>query len=598
MSLVALRPARAAGLARRHWLLAILLLAGLVLRVLAQVTYRPALLYIDTIKYLFGNWPGSDPLGYGVILKAILAVGSLATVAALQHLLGLAMAAGVYAVLLRRGAPRWLAALATGPVLLDAYQLQMEQTIMPDVWFEAIVVAGLVVLLWRPAVSLPAATVAGLLLGSSATVRQLGEILIAPALVYLVLAGGGWRRVTALCATLAAAFAAPILVYCTGSALTTGHFWLSAGQPTSGRLAAAADCATLTLPAAVRPLCPDPAAQARGADWLEHSGHSPLHTAPIPPGAGRQQLIRELSSAVEHQQPLRVAAAVARDSVRLFTLRRGPRPGITPIGRWQFQRSYPVFPPEISLGSGGRIIIGTQRHVFGRFLHHPLSPADGGPARVAAPLAAFLHDYQLSIGYTPGPLLALLALLAAAGTVLALRLAPPGWRRRARRPRQSPAARPLALACLAWTGVTVAVLLVPDVFEFSWRYQLPAVVMLPPAGALGLCALLQARWRPRGHDARPGPAAPPPPNPAASSLLMPSPARSRPAPASTWPTGRGRPATPAATPRAKAAPSARRSPDRANVRAHRRSVEPPYRTRSTGPSGAAERSIQILFRTS
>jgi len=27
-----------------------------------------------------------------------------------------------------------------------------------------------------------------------------------------------------------------------------------------------------------------------------------------------------------------------------------------------------------------------------------------------------------------------------------------------------------------------------DAFEFSWRYQLPAVVMLPLAGALGLTA--------------------------------------------------------------------------------------------------------------
>jgi hypothetical protein len=502
MSLGALRPVRAAGLARRHWLLAILLLAGLALRVAAQVAYRPALLYIDTIKYLSGAWPGSDPLGYRVILKAVLPAGGLATVAALQHLLGLAMAAGIYAVLVRRGTPRWLAALAAGPVLLDAYQLQMEQVIMPDVWFEAIVVAGLVVLLWRPEVSLPAAAGAGLLLGGSATVRQLGEILVAPALVYLVAAGGGWRKVLSRGATLAVAFAVPILVYCTGSAVITGHFWLSAGQPTSGRFAAAADCATLRLPAAVRPLCPPPAAQRNGADWLEHSGHSPLHTAPIPAGASRRHLVNELSSAVERQQPLRVAAAVARDSVRLFTVRRGPRQGITPIGRWQFQRSYPVFPPEISLGPGGRIILGVQPHVFGRFIHRPLSPADGGPARVSTPLAAFLHDYQLSIGYTPGPLLALLALLAAAGTVLAASITLTRRSRRARWQARGPALRPLALACLAWTGVTVAVLLVPDVFEFSWRYQLPAVVTLPPAGALGLCALLQAGLRPGARRRR------------------------------------------------------------------------------------------------
>jgi hypothetical protein len=38
---------------RRHWLIAILLTAGLVLRILAQVAYRPALFYIDSTRYLY-----------------------------------------------------------------------------------------------------------------------------------------------------------------------------------------------------------------------------------------------------------------------------------------------------------------------------------------------------------------------------------------------------------------------------------------------------------------------------------------------------------------------------------------------------------------
>src|SRR5215472_5589326 len=37
---------------RRHWLAAALLAAGLVLRVLTQLAYRPALFYIDTTRYL------------------------------------------------------------------------------------------------------------------------------------------------------------------------------------------------------------------------------------------------------------------------------------------------------------------------------------------------------------------------------------------------------------------------------------------------------------------------------------------------------------------------------------------------------------------
>jgi hypothetical protein len=41
------------------------------------------------------------------------------------------------------------------------------------------------------------------------------------------------------------------------------------------------------------------------------------------------------------------------------------------------------------------------------------------------------------------------------------------------------------------------VLLVSDLFEFSWRYQLPAVVTLIPAGALGLAVLARLIRGPR-----------------------------------------------------------------------------------------------------
>src|SRR5260370_612484 len=132
---------------------------------------RPASLYIDSPKYLTSAWPGADPVGYKAPLRAILLFGNLNTVTAVQHLLGLAMAATLYLLLQRRGVSKVLAALAIAPVLLDAYQLQIEQTIMPDVWFEALIVAGLAVLLWKPAPTLPAATIAGLSLAASPTLH-------------------------------------------------------------------------------------------------------------------------------------------------------------------------------------------------------------------------------------------------------------------------------------------------------------------------------------------------------------------------------------------------------------------------------------------
>jgi hypothetical protein len=52
-----------------------------------------------------------------------------------------------------------------------------------------------------------------------------------------------------------------------------------------------------------------------------------------------------------------------------------------------------------------------------------------------------------------------------------------------------------------------AVLLISDAFEFSWRYQLPALITLPPAAALALTALFTHR---RGGPGEPPVTAPVP----------------------------------------------------------------------------------------
>src|SRR5580700_2791372 len=219
--------ARGRALLRRHWLAVILLAAGLVLRVLAETAYRPALFYIDTNRYLYNSY-GNDPAGYTGLLKAVLLAGNLDAVAVVQHLLGLAMAVAIYVLLLRRGASRWLAALAMAPVLLDGYQLQDEQTIMPGTLFQALLVAAIVILLWQPRVTWRPAVAAGVLIGLSATVAQVGEALIVPAVLFVIAAGSsGWRRAAGRAAITCAAVALPILAYCTGSYLMTGGFYLS-----------------------------------------------------------------------------------------------------------------------------------------------------------------------------------------------------------------------------------------------------------------------------------------------------------------------------------------------------------------------------------
>ena len=457
----ALRPGRLAGTLRRHWAAAALLLAGLALRALAQFAYRPALFYIDSTRYLYHSG-GADPVGYRLPLRTILIITGLNGVVVVQHLLGLMMAVALYWVLLRRGCPRWLAALAIAPVLLDAYQLQIEQTIMPDVWFEALIVAGLAVLLWQQRPPLRAVLAAAVVLGSAATFRQVGEILLLPALGYVVLTAAGWRR-RATCAALAcAAFAVPIIGYSSLSYALTGHFWLSHSGATTtyGRMAAAADCTALRLPADERKLCPTPAQQAAGPDQLEHSPHSPLrpYYANLPSGEA-SRLVAAFSRQVLAQQPLNVARAVGRDVVKLFALTRDTSPGDTPISRWQFQDRYPTYWPHAS-----RPVVAVAGRNFG-----------GGGQAVSRPLAAFLRGYQLGGGYTPGPLLAVAAVAALIGSLSCVR-------------RRTPA----ATACFLFAATAAAVLITSDLFEFSWRYQLPALVTLPPAGALGIAVITGA----------------------------------------------------------------------------------------------------------
>ena len=464
-------PARArlaAALLRRHWLAGVLLAAGLVLRVLAQFAYRPVLFYIDTSRYLYNDAPGMDPVGYKGPLRAILAVANLDAVAAVQHLLGLAMAVVLYVLLLRRGCPRWLAALAMAPLLLDAYQIQIEQTLMPDTWFEALIVAGLAILLWRPAPGWRAVAAGGLVLGTSAIFAQVGEALLPAAVLYLLVLGGGWRRFLGRAAALCVAFALPILAYSTVNELATGNFFLSHTGVTSayGRLAAAADCATLRLPPDEQKMCPTRHQQALGPDFLDFGLRSPI--APYYSGLPRDRvnsLIVDFNHRVLTQQPLRVLRAYLRDVVRPFALTRDGSPGVTAIGRWQFQTSYPYYPPHAS-----RQVIDSSVARYG-----------GGLPAVWAPAAAFLRGYQLHGGYTPGPLFALCVLAGLAGSASLLV-----------RSRAGPGARDPALACLLMFASGVAVLLISDVFEFSWRYLLPALVTLVPAGALGISIVIRA----------------------------------------------------------------------------------------------------------
>jgi len=459
---------------RRHGALALLLAAGIALRILTQVAYQPALLFIDSKKYIFGTdltasaWGSYDPIGYTLlVLRPVLMFANLGFVAVLQHAAGLAMAVALYALMLRRGVTRPLAALAVVPVLLDAYQLNAEQTIMPDVPFQALVVAGLVVLLWQPRPGLGLVVAGGLLLGSSAPVRQVGEALLVPTLVFVLAAARGWRTRLLHGTVLTACFALPVLGYMAYSDVILHYGFELSNMDDAymyGRTAHAADCAALNIPAGLRPLCPAPQVAATlGVDGLVNStvaARVPVN-AKLSQLAGRLPRQRDLAYAVLRQQPLRVAGDIARDSVKVFALTRDGDKGDTPIARWQFQASYPYYPHGITQDGPN-----SASGVFA-------AAGGGGEARVFWPAAIALRDYQLHGGYTPGPVV-LLTLLAGVAGIFTIGRRDPGN---------------LGLACLLLTTSAVAVLLGADLYQFSWRYQLPALVTLPVAGAIGATAI-------------------------------------------------------------------------------------------------------------
>jgi hypothetical protein len=506
---------RVPGLARQHWLFTMLLTAGLVLRILTQIAYRPALLYIDSTKYLLNAYPGDDPPGYQLALKPVLALGHLDPIAVLQHLLGLGMAVAIYLLLLRRGVPRWLAALATAPVLLDAYQLQIEQNVMPDVMFEALIVTGVVALLWRAAPSPWLVVVAGLALGTSATARQIGEIFILPALGYLLIVTPGRRLRLKQAGLLCLAFVLPILAasYRNYADPQLHSFSLApyASGSIYGRMAEAADCATLRLPGYERPLCPDATQKLLlGPDGLDHNVSSPIRGTWIPrlPAADYQALKQvcpkseqvtvgshvqyrvvasmcgRVTSDFDHrvlrQQPLNVLASIGKDTLKMFALGRTTSTGDPSVARWQFQTYYPQYPPYIVI-SHGAFVFGTFNRDGTEEQIGTGSDFRGADPAVIKPLASFLRGYQLHGGYTPGPLFAFTLLAGLAGSLVALRR------------RASPAQRATALACLLFFVTGVLALLSSDVFEFNWRYQLPALVTLPPAAALAVTLLLRRR---------------------------------------------------------------------------------------------------------
>ena len=447
---------------RTHWFFTLVCALGLTGRILTMVAYRPALLYIDSFGYLANTAQlsptGSEPIGYPLMLRLLLNVDhDFALVAAVQHLMGLAAGVCIYLLLLRHRMPKTLAALASMPVLLDAYEWEIEQNLLTDSLFLVLIAAALIVLTWRLRPGPRLAAGAGLLLGLGVTVRAVGEVALIPALLFVILAAGPtWRRRVTVLGAFVVAAAVPIVSYSIYSAGFAGAHGLRASNTIMlyGRTATIADCAS--LPADLKSLCPSGTVSERqhlGSDYFQSSPNSPYFGYEAETGQAPTNASQFSWYVIEHQ-PLRFAEAVGHDFLELFISPHGQVSGGTAVARWQFQTTYPEFAP---------LNANTEMAAYGQ-----------SAPTVNTGVAQLLRDYQLGGGYTPDVLYAIF-LLAGLGGAL-------GLTRTARR-------SGLRLVCALWTGTGVLLLLAADVFEFSWRYQLPALVTLPIGGAFGIAAL-------------------------------------------------------------------------------------------------------------
>ena len=490
----------------RHRLLSAALFLALLLRIDAELGYRWQSWFNDSYSYVRAavtlTPETTRPSGYSVFLWLLSPAHSYLLVTALQHLMGLLIAVMIYAVARHRfTAPAWLAVLATLPVLFDGFEIQLEHLIMADTLFLFLAMAGITVALWTPRPSWRACLAAGLLLGLSATVRSTGLPLLAAFVIYLLVTllparpirwrslpsgaqpggtggrppGGYWRSWRTLIAGLAIgviAFGVPLAGYEAWYDSAHGEYAMtdSTGVFLYSRVMTFADCAKMSLPADLQPLCTPvpPAQRPNGQDYiwkpvspLLRLGHPEF--SPVVNKRAERFAIKAIEA-----QPLDYARAVWDDTVRSFEWNRSVFPNPQTYDGYLFGYTSPHIPLSPFGGYA------TPEAYYVR--------ADTATA-IVNPFAGLIRAYQRWV-WLPGTVYGLILLAGLYG--IARR-----WRRGGRE------------ALLPWL-CSVALIVAPAATaEFDYRYVTTAVpfACLAVAVAFG-SARLARRGAGGGPDSR------------------------------------------------------------------------------------------------
>ena len=467
-----MNPVGLATRARRHWLFGLVLVAALVLRILVALAFRPIMWFGgDSASYLAtGLRLIPDPArvgGYGFMLWILRPLHSFALVAAVQHLMGLAMGVLIYLLARRYGLPAWAATLATLPVLFDAYELQLESDALPDVPFAFLVVLALYLLLRSPGERRPAPTAAAaFLLGVSALLWPVGLVLLGVLLVVLLTALLIRRAglVTVLAALLAGAL--PVAAYGAWFSIHRHQFSLtrSDGVYLWSRTMSFADCAVIRPPAAERPLCPPPGPRIAASLYIWNA-NSPVLAMPTGRFSARtNHLALHFALRAIAAQPGDYAAAVGHDFSLSFFWDRPVHPDAAIVDRYQFADATTAWVPPTLWTPGGGTLAGDQA------AYNNGRPA---PTRAVQPYASWLVTYQRYV-YLRGTLLGVILLAGLAAMVIRRRVSGPG---------------------LPWAFAVTILLVPPLVADFDLRYLVPAVPVACLAAALAFApGAGQRRW--------------------------------------------------------------------------------------------------------
>ncbi|WP_155361565.1 hypothetical protein [Acrocarpospora macrocephala] len=426
---------------------------GVVLRLGVMLGYRPALWFPDSYSYVVTAMrPRPDlvrPAGYSMFLRLFEPFHSFAVVAFVQHALGVATAVLVY-VVVRRWKP-WVGVLAAAPVLLDAYQIELEHLLVSDTLFMFLITLaawlGIGPLGWRRAL------IIGVVLAAATVTRTIGLPLVV-VFGFFLFRYGGLKSV----AVMLAGALLPIAAYAGWFYATYHRTGLvgSNGVFLYVRTMTFADCAVMRPPPDVAVLCdPRPPGERPPPQFYAWEPESPLVKLPgITFSQENDALAQRFALLAIKSQPVEYASSLVAELSRTFVLGRPIYPDPEVYAHYEFPAHTPP-PPQ-------RYVATVGAELAEEYERGPIA------TQVIEPYAAWIRAYQ-DVAALPGTLVLIILLIPPIAAATRFR----------RQPTDSRWGLPYALA---W-----ALLVVPVATAvFDYRYVLPAVPLACLAAALSL----------------------------------------------------------------------------------------------------------------